>query len=331
MSSVTNHSRYLSSHLDPSKPGQTYPVMRKRALGATGLSVGEIGLGTAALGSEKLPDHEAVYAISGAVDMQSALIDVAPSYGRALWRVGQAIRGRRQSAQVCLKVGYSAQGAQDFGPRALRRDAEAALKELGSDHVDLLLLHNPPAGLAAADPAWAELAKLKREGKARVVGVSLTSADEFKAAIDAGSAQVVQLPFNVFSQDNARHFEAASKQGLGLLVNRPLDSGWLAGRYGAHSLFLDERRRWSRADKARREALQGAFEGIACSPRLRPAQAALQFVLSFAELSCAVVGASAWQQVIGNVSAGYGSLDPGIAARLKDLWDKQLKNAPVGL
>lgn len=332
MSSVTNHSRYLSSSLDPARAGLTYPVMRRRALGNTGLTVGEIGLGTAALGGERLPDHEAIYAISDAIDMQSAFIDVAPSYGRALWRVGQAVQGRRQQAQICLKLGYSAKGVQDFGPRALRRDLEAALKELGSGHVDVLLLHNPPQAVyAAADAAWAELAKAKAEGKARAIGLSLTSADEFKAAMDKSPAQVIEFPFNVFCQDNAVHFEAAARKQLGLVANRPLDSGWLAGRYSARHLFMDGRRRWKHAEKARREALQRSFEAIACSPRLRPDQAALQFVLSFPQIGCVLTGVSAWQQIIGNVSAGHDAMDPGVVAKLKDLWDKQLKAAPLGL
>jgi aryl-alcohol dehydrogenase-like predicted oxidoreductase len=330
MPSVTNHSRYLSSHLDATRGGA--PVMRTRALGGTGLRVGEIGLGTAQLGTESLPDHEAVYAISNALDMQASLVDVAPSYGRALLRLGQAMAGRRSQAQVCLKLGYGADGRQDFGPRALRHALEQALRALGTGHVDLLLLHNPGLSeLQAAEPAWAELDKLKREGKALALGVSLTTVDEAKHALDKSPAQVLQLPFNVFCQDHTATLGAAAAKRVGVIVNRPLDSGWLSGRFDPLQPFFDARRRWSLAQRRRRAELQAKFEAIVAAPTGRPAQAALQFVLSQPGVSCAIPGASAWQQVIGNVSACQAVMDPGVVARLKDLWEKELKPAPLGL
>jgi aryl-alcohol dehydrogenase-like predicted oxidoreductase len=257
---------------------------------------------------------------------------VAPSYGRALIRVGQALKGRRPQGQIALKAGYSAKGEADYSPKGIRKSLEQSLTALQTSHVDVLLLHNPPAAVYnAADPVWAELAKLKAEGKARAFGVSLTTADEAKAALDKTPAQVLQLPFNVFTQDHAANFDAALKKKVGILANRCLDSGWLTGRYGALQLFLDGRSRWSLADKERRAALQAQFEAVVASPTGRPAQAALQFVLSHTAISCALAGASTWQHVIGNVSAGQGSLSPAQVSKLKELWDKQLKSSPLAL
>lgn len=331
MSSVTNHSRYLSSHLDAARQNPNQPVLRKRSLGATGILVGEIGLGTAQLGAEDQPDQESVYAIGHSLDMEANLIDVAPTWGRALTRVGRAIASRRQQAVLSLKVGYNDLGVQDFTPKGLRANLEASLKGLGTTYADLALLHNPPVSvLNAANPVWAELAKLKTEGKIRAFGVSLTTADEGKAALTT-PAQVLQLPYNVFCQDHAANIDAAAKKRVGIIANRPLDSGWLSGRFGAQHIFFDARRRWSLADKERRAAMQPLFEALVASPTGRPAQAALQFVLANPGVSCALAGASAWQQVIGNVSASSAPLDPGVVAKLKDLWDKQLKAAPLGI
>jgi aryl-alcohol dehydrogenase-like predicted oxidoreductase len=332
MSSVTNHSRYLSSHLDEGRAIATQVVMKKRALGNTGLTVGEIGLGTLRLGSEHLPDHEAVYAIGASVDMEASLIDVAPSYGRALLRVGQALQSRRAQGQIALKAGYSAKGEADYSPKGIRKSVESSLKELRTHYADVVLLHNPPAAVYnAADPVWAELAKLKAEGKARAFGISLTTADEAKAALASTPAQVLELPFNAFTQDHAANFDAAQKKHVGLIANRCLDSGWLSGRYGAMHLFLDSRSRWTLADKERRAALQVQFEAIVAAPTGRPAQAALQFVLAHTAISCALAGASEWQHVIGNVSAGQASLPAAQVSKLKELWDKQLKSNPLAL
>lgn len=332
MSSVTNHSRYLSSHLDEARAIATQVVMKHRPLGKTGLTVGEIGLGTAQLGGENLPDHEAVYAIGASVDMEAALIDVAPSYGRALHRVGLALKGRRQQGQIALKAGYSAKGELDYSPKGIRKSLEQSLTALQSSHVEVLLLHNPPASVYnAADPVWAELAKLKAEGKTRAFGISLTTADEAKAALDKTPAQVLELPFSVFTQDHAANFAAAQAKQVGILANRCLDSGWLTGRYSALQPFFDSRSRWTLADKERRAELQAQFEAIVASPTGRPAQAALQFVLSHTAISCALVGAATWQHVIGNVSAGQGSLSAAQVMKIKELWDKQLKSNPLAL
>jgi aryl-alcohol dehydrogenase-like predicted oxidoreductase len=329
---VTNHSRYLASHLDPELPGQDPQILRRRPLGTSGLVVGEIGLGTAALGRESLPDHEAEYAIATALDQQVSLLDTAPTYGRALLRMGRALKGRRRQAQICLKAGYESDGRRDYGPQALTASLESSLKLLGTDNADILLLHNPGADvLNASHPAWEALGKLKAAGKIRAFGVSLSFPEEAKVALDKTPAQVLELPYNVFFQENAVVFAPAAAKGVGLLVNRPLDSGWLAGRYGAHHIFFDERRRWSRADKARRAQLQAAFEAVLAGSGLLPVQAALQFALARPEVGCAVVGASAWQQVVGNVSAGQRRLDPSVLVRLTELWEKQIKSAPLGL
>lgn len=340
MASVTNHSRYLASHLDPARPGHSYAVMKKRPLGGTGLLVGEIGLGLSGLsrGADPIPDAEALATIAAALDAQASLVDVAPSYGtgRGLHLLAAALKGRRAQAQVCLKAGYAADGATDYSPAGVRRSLEQSLKALGTDRVEVLLLHNPPApsagsGQGATDDVWAELTKLKQQGKLLAFGASLTGPDQLKAALDKTPAQVLQLPLNVFCQDNAAVLDAAFKKRVGIIVNRPLDSGWLAGRYGAHHLFFDERSRWSMAEKARRADLQAEFEAIALRPNILPAQAALAFVLSHPQVSCAIPGASGWQQVIANLDAGQLRLDPAVIAKLKDLWDKKVKSSPLPL
>ena len=336
MASVTNHSRYLASHLDPARPGQSYAIMKKRPLGETGLLVGEIGLGTAGLGRAKhaLPDDEALFTLASALDAQASLVDTAPSYGegRAMHLLRLALKGRREQAQVCLKAGYHADGSSDYSAAGIRQSLESSLKALGTGHVEVLLLHNPPlAALAANDAVWAELAKLKQQGKLRAFGASLTSPDQLKAALDKTPAQVLQFPLNVFCQDNAVVLDAAFKKRVGVIINRPLDSGWLAGRYGAHHIFFDERSRWSGADKGRRAELQALFEAIAMQATILPAQAALQFVLSFPQVSCAIPGASAWQQVISNLDASQLRLDPAVIAKLKGLWEQKLKSSPLPL
>lgn len=324
MATVTNHSRYLSSHLDAAR--QSYPVMPKRPLGGTGLSVGEIGVGTSALeaGWAAVPDEEALYTLGLALDMQASLIDVAATGGedRALGLLGQAMRQRRHHTTLCLRVAG--------GPEEIPRRAEEALKALGTDHVDILLWDRPRgAELTGRASAWEALARLKKQGKARCLGAALESPGDLRAAMGQALVEVLQFPLNIFDQANAQILDAAAAKGLGLIAVRPLDSGWLTGRYGPNHIFLDSRLRWSRADKARRDELQKTIEGLVSKSGTTTIQAALQFVLSFSQISCAVASVSDWHQVVGNVDAARGSLDANVVEQLKRMWARDIQPNPM--
>jgi aryl-alcohol dehydrogenase-like predicted oxidoreductase len=264
-------------------------VMFKRALGETGISVGEIGLGTAPLGRSgfrAIPDDEALYFLGCALDMEASFFDTAPTYGqgRAERLVGQAAKGRRHQVVIATKAGYFDDGSVDFSPAAVRQSLEGSLSRLGSSFVDVLLLHNPATELLnQATPLFAELEKLKKEGKLRAYGAALSGAAQIKAALEKTSAQVLEFPFNIFNQEAAGAFEAASKKRVGLVACAPLAGGRLAA--------LD------RGDSALHD-----LEFMA-PPGVRMSQAALQFVLAQGALSCAVPGASDWHQVIDNVTA----------------------------
>ncbi|MGH7442626.1 MAG: aldo/keto reductase, partial [bacterium] len=319
MPTVTNFSRYLSSSMDLAR--QTESVMPKRPLGHSGLCVGAVGLGTSALEAgnfSAVPDAEACSIIESALDMQASVVDVAYSGGedRALNLLGRAIEGRRRQATICLRVAG--------GPDDLQRGLERALGILGTDHVDLLLWDRPDRDeLKNRDSAWAALALAKRQGKILCAGAALEGPEELRLAVRSTPAEALRFPLNVFDQGNAAVLDEATAKGLGLIAVRPLDSGWLSGRYGARHLFLDARRRWSGEDKARRAELQKAFEELAVAPGSTAAQAALCFALSF-PVSCVVASVSAWQQVVGNVDATRLTLDAAALAGLKSMWQEHL-------
>lgn len=326
MPTVTNFSRYLSSSMDLAR--QTDPVMPKRPLGRTGLVVGEVGLGTAPLdhpGLSGAPDGEGREIIELALDMQASLVDVEAAPGsaenRALGLLGAALKGRRRQAVVSLRV--------PGGPEDLERGLDKALEVLGTDRVEVLLWDKPfPEDLKGRDAVWHALARAKKAGKALAVGASVEGADAFALALRT-PAEVLRFPLNVFDQSCADLLPQAGAKGLGLIASRPLDSGWLGGRYGARHVFLDSRRRWSGEDKARRAALQRSFEELAVAPGATAAQAALRFTLGFPELSCAAPSASDWHQVVGNVDAARLALEPGVWEGLRRLWRESLAQEPL--
>jgi len=123
--------------------------------------------------------------------------------------------------------------------------------------------------------------------------------------------------------------DSAAAKGVGLVAVQPLCGGWLSGRFGAGHLFMDARRRWSRGDRARRAALQPEFEALVAQSGTTAAQAALQFVLSYPQVACAVAGVSAWQQVVGNVDAASERLAPSAVTALRDLWERRIRDRPL--
>src|SRR5438067_12875844 len=171
--------------------------MKRRPLGATGITVGEIGLGAWQLAN---PDWgvydraEALRVVQQALDAGCDFFDTAPPYGggRSEKLLGRALAGVRPSVTICTKCGHSAerysesgQGPTNLDVAALRPSLEASLRRLRTDYVDVLLLHNPPVVLlnGTRAPHFEEMERLKAEGKLRVYGVSLDHRKELERAL----------------------------------------------------------------------------------------------------------------------------------------------------
>lgn len=293
--------RVQTNKMHPVDPYRT--VMPKRALGESGIMVGEIGMGTSALGRSgfnAIPDDEALYFLGCALDMESSFFDTAPTYGdgRAERLVGQAAKGRRHEIVISTKAGYFDDGHADFSPEAIRLSLEGSLNRLDTGFVDLLLLHNPPTELLSqANPAFVELEKLKKEGKIRAYGASVSGSAQIKALVEKTNSQAAEFPFNIFNQEAFAAFDAASKKRVGLIACSPLDGGRLAA--------LD-----------RNDAAVAKLEFMAPSG-VQMSQAALKFVLTHPAISCAAVGASDWHQVISNVTSPQYAMSAKDIAALK--------------
>src|SRR5439155_14572307 len=118
--------------------------------------------------------------------------------------------------------GSHSERKQDFSPRLLRHSLEQSLKRLGTDHIDLYMAHNIKLP-QFRDDTFAELEKLKDEGKTNAWGVSLGPAigwreEGFKAILDH-NAKAVQTVFNMFEQNPGREFcEVAHAAKAGVLA-----------------------------------------------------------------------------------------------------------------
>lgn len=211
--------------------------MELRTLGATGIGVSVLGLGTVKWGRTlglKYPnpvtlptDDELKLLIAAARDSGINLIDTAPAYGIAQDRIG-AIIGRREDWVISTKVGENfSHGVSefDFSVRSMRDSLDQSLRSLRTDHVDLLLVHSDGAvEHSMSDELIDALKREKSAGRVRAIGISSKSP---KGGFGALSwADVLMVTLNPEYLDEIDLIHEAGKRGVGVLVKKALLSGY---------------------------------------------------------------------------------------------------------
>src|SRR2546423_2266980 len=156
----------------------------------TDLTVSEVGFGMWTISTGwwgNFTEGEAITLMHKAFDLGITLFDAADTYGNGLSEelIAKAFPNQRDDVVIATKVGYDfvhygeARGRgqreipQDFSPEAITRTADAALKRLNTDRIDLLQLHNIRMEQVYDDALWTTLEKLKTEGKVRYYGIAL--------------------------------------------------------------------------------------------------------------------------------------------------------------
>ncbi len=215
--------------------------MQKRPLGRTGLNVSVLGQGGAAFGQQFGPVTAADVAacVHAAVDAGVNLVDTAAYYGRGVAEslLGQALEGGwREKVAICTKACRLGDAEFDFTPAGTRECFEASLQRLGTDHVDILLAHD----IEFADDyeyVFNETAnvlhQLKKEGKARFIGMSCYPLPLLKQAIERCQLDVV-ISYAHCNLWNTRLLTdlmpTAEKHGVGVINASPLAMGLLTNQ-----------------------------------------------------------------------------------------------------
>lgn len=312
--------------------------MKMRKLGNTGMTVSEIGLGAWQLANPdwKLDNQdEAIRIVRSSLDAGCNFFDTAPGYGggRSEELLGKGLKGRRQDVYICSKFSHvMVDGVRrEFVPSDIRTVLEGSLRRLGTDYLDVLLLHNPPRSLmdgTRAPGLYAELEALKKEGKVRAYGVSLDWRAELESVVRTTASSACEVMYNALYLEPEAAFPEAAEKGVGLIVKVPLDSGWLSGRYDRQSRFDDIRKRWSPEVIERRfalvEKLKDLLEPGETLPRL-----ALQFCLARNEVSTVIPGAKTVEQALANFAAADHALPSGTVERIRELWNAEIAGSPL--
>ena len=295
-----------------------------RRLGNSGLTVSVVGLGCNNLGrantvTESQEGTDAV--VHAALDAGITLFDVADTYGRepglSETMLGRALAGRREDAVVATKFGMDMHGANgnDFGARGSRRyivkAAEASLRRLGTDWIDLYQFHTPDP-LTPIDETLAALDDLVTSGKVRYIGHSNRAGwqiaeAEFVARGRGGSRFIsTQNHYNLL--DRRAELEitpAAEAYGLGVLPYFPLANGLLTGKYAPGNAPEGSRLSHTRTNlihDADWDQLE-KFSAFAAERNLSEIQVAFSWLAAQPSVSSVIAGATRPEQVRENAAA----------------------------
>jgi aryl-alcohol dehydrogenase-like predicted oxidoreductase len=298
--------------------------MLYRPLGATGLTVSEIGFGCASWwGKPAFAERTALGLVHAALDLGVTLFDTGASYSRgaAEPRLGRALKGRDVSKLVvATKAGtFHAGGGRigrDFSAAAVRASAERSLANLGLERLPLLQLHGPELG-ELSDELLAELAALKARGLVRAIGVNSFDPAVIDHAIGLAVIDAVMIDYNVLRPEREPLIARAAAAGKGVLAGMPLAMGHTGLKVtkirGVQDLWYAARG----LVRHRREVRAGArFGFLHRLEGLSGSQAALAYVLANPAVSAAVIGTTRLAHLKEDLAASGLVLPPDVAARI---------------
>ena len=215
--------------------------MKTRRLGAD-LTVSTIGLGcmgmSFAYGGQQ--EGASVQTLRRAVDIGVTFFDTAEVYGPFdnEMLVGKALREVRDQVVIATKFGFEIAdegvGVErmvgvDGRPENARAVAEASLKRLGVDHIDLYYQHRVDPDVPIEETVGA-MSDLVREGKVRALGLSEASAQTIRRAHAVHPLAAVQSEYSLWSRDPAAEVLPACRElGIGFVPYSPLGRGFLTG------------------------------------------------------------------------------------------------------
>jgi aryl-alcohol dehydrogenase-like predicted oxidoreductase len=224
--------------------------MTKRQFGNSDLNITRVGIGAWAIGGGKWEfawgpqnDDDSIEAIHAGLDQGVNWIDTAAVYGlgHSETVVGRAIKGLHERPYVFTKCSlvWDQDGniSHNLQAASIRREAEASLKRLGVESIDLYQIHWPAwkghpeeASPGSIEEAVTELIALQRQGKIRHFGVSNFNAQQMARARAVGPVTSLQPPYSLLARDvETSILPFALRNRVGVVVYSPMYSGLLSG------------------------------------------------------------------------------------------------------
>jgi aryl-alcohol dehydrogenase-like predicted oxidoreductase len=228
--------------------------MKTNHIGKSDLVSSAIGFGCWELGGTygSFDDKEIIEAIHRSIDLGVTLFDTARVYGydnafaldgagRSEELLGRAIASRRKDILIVTKGGNPTRADQkrprDGSYASVIKDCELSLKALGTDYIDLYLMHWPDRTVPWEETMRA-LNDLVKDGKVRYIGGSNYRAADLREARKYAPIIANQVGYNMFDRRwELEMFETAAELGIGVMAYGPLAHGLLTGTMTAETKF----------------------------------------------------------------------------------------------
>jgi aryl-alcohol dehydrogenase-like predicted oxidoreductase len=268
--------------------------MKQRQLGRSGLSVSEIGFGCMGISfglGVPMDPQEGVKLIRAAFDRGVTFFDTAEVYGpyRNEELVGEALAPVRDQAVIATKFGFrivdGKQSGLDSRPETVRAVAEASLKRLKTDVIDLFYQHRVDPNVPIEDTAGA-VKDLIAEGKVRHFGLSEAGAGTIRRAHAVQPVAALQSEYSLWERGPEREIIPTLEElGIGFVPFSPLGKGFLTGAIDANTAFPpgDFRNsvpRFSAEARAANQAVVDRLDEVAGRLGATKAQVALAWLLA---------------------------------------------------
>ncbi len=315
--------------------------MEHRKLG-TELTVSALGLGcmgmTYAYGSSD--EAQSVATLERAVDLGVTFFDTAEMYGPFTNEVllGRVLKPVRDRIVIATKFGFKIDESLPHGqnivgldsrPEHVKAVAEASLKRLGTDVIDLYYQHRVDPAVPIEETVGA-MADLVREGKVRAIGLSEAGAATIRRAHAIHPIAAVQSEYSLWSRDPEENgvFETCRALGIGFVPYSPLGRGMLAGGIrAAGDLAADDFRstlpRFQPEAFEANAALIAMLEAMAAEKGVTAAQLAIAWVLHQGDFIVPIPGARKVAHLEQNTAAASIHLSPPEVSALGEMLNPQ--------
>jgi aryl-alcohol dehydrogenase-like predicted oxidoreductase len=287
--------------------------MDQKQLGKDGPLLTEIGLGTWAIGGPwswgwgPQDDKVSIKTIHKALDRGINWIDTAAAYGLGHGEevVGKAVEGIRKEVFIATKCGLvwneKRRVRNNIQPDSILEEAEASLRRLNTDYIDLYQIHWPD-GQTPVEKSWEAMVKLKNQGKVRFIGVSNFDKSMLEKCEKIFHVNSLQPPYSLLNREVEKEILPWCKvHGIGVVAYSPMQSGLLTDSFDISRLAPDDWRHKSsyfqEPNLSKNLEFTKRLGEIAARYNKTVAQLAIAWVLNNSVVSSAIVGARKPEQV----------------------------------
>jgi aryl-alcohol dehydrogenase-like predicted oxidoreductase len=297
--------------------------MQTKQLGNSDMHLTPIGIGAWAMGGGgwafawgPQDDRESIAAIHAALDRGLNWIDTAAIYGLGHSEevVGRALRGRGSRPFVFTKCERIWNERGEIGKSlkadSIRREAEASLRRLQLDVIDLYQVHWPEPE-AELEEGWGAMAQLQREGKVRWIGLSNFNVEQMRRVQAIAPITSLQPPYSIVSPEIEQSILPFTQaNNIGVIVYSPMKSGLLSGAMTRERIAAmpadDHRRRMPHFQEPRLSRnldLAELLRAIGQRHGRNAGEVAIAWTLRHPAVTAAIVGMRSAQQVEGVIGA----------------------------